>query len=125
MGYSFGYSTQKPESGVDFRELREVNSTTYSADIPDRIVHILEAYRRNAIRERLCIEYGNTETGKSWGDTDCGYIGRSTGNVKVPLVIHNSRSYGGSAILDHCIVRILTAKGKYVLYQHPNYHTDK
>ena len=44
------------------------------------------------------------------------------GPVKVPLLIANSRSIGGGAILDFCIVRIRTAAGGRVLYQHPAYH---
>ena len=45
------------------------------------------------------------------------------GPLKVPLLIHNSRSHGGSALLDHCIVRIRGTgdKGR-VLYQHPRYY---
>ena len=51
-----------------------------------------------------------------------GYIGRSTGSQKIPLLIYNTRSMGGDHILDHCIVKIATAVGKHVLYQHPKYH---
>jgi len=42
--------------------------------------------------------------------------------VKVPLLIANRRSLGGTAILDHCIVRIRSSAGGRVLYQHPDYH---
>ena len=34
------------------------------------------------------------------------YIGNSLGPLKVPLLIHNRRSSGGPAILDHCVVKI-------------------
>ena len=35
-------------------------------------------------------------------------------------MIHNTRSTGGGAILDHCIVKITV--DKKTVYQHPKYH---
>lgn len=34
------------------------------------------------------------------------YVGRSTGNKKIPLEIMNNRSIGGGVLLTHCIKRI-------------------
>ena len=42
------------------------------------------------------------------------------GPVRVPLLIHNSRSTGGGELLTHCIVRITA--GPVVLYSHPTYN---
>jgi len=39
------------------------------------------------------------------------------------LLIHNRRSLGGGAILDHCIVRIIETRIGRVLYSHAHYHT--
>lgn len=50
----------------------------------------------------------------------CGYIGRSTGNHKIPLLVNNSRSHGGGALTDS-IVKISLAKGGKVLWQHKTY----
>jgi hypothetical protein len=36
-----------------------------------------------------------------------GTLGRSTGTNKVPLLLHNSRSMGGGALMDHRIVRLI------------------
>lgn len=88
-------------------------------------------------RERVRIVYGDVATGEAWGDEEdakkfdvraygaVGYIGKSTGPIKIPLEICNSRSIGGGAILDHCIVYIETTKGKRVLYKHPEFHWGK
>ncbi|XAI95443.1 hypothetical protein [Microcystis phage Mvi-JY20] len=72
-------------------------------------------------RTRVHILKGNTETGKPWYEQydTCGYIGRSTGTKPIPLLVHNSRSFGGGAILTANILRIQTTTGK-VLYEHPN-----
>lgn len=76
-------------------------------------------------KKRVRFHWGDTKTGRDWGDTYdvCGTVGRTSGIQKIPLLIHNSRSRGGGAILDHCIVKITESSGaKKVLYQHPNYH---
>ena len=67
---------------------------------------------------------GDTDTGWDWLEEfeTHGYVGRSIGPVKVPLLVANRRSLGGGAILTHCVVRIRTSSGGRVLYQHPQYH---
>ncbi len=104
-----------------------VNGTSYHTDTPDDVVRVLEDARKS--RTRLHISLGETnnsrgKVGRDWleeFDTH-GYIGRSIGPVKVPLLLANRRSIGGGAILDHCIVRIRESAGGQVLYQHPDYH---
>ena len=74
-------------------------------------------------KQRLRIVFGDIETGEDWleeHDT-IGTIGRSTGTKKIPLLIHNSRSMGGGAILTHCILKIVDVKSKRVLYESSNY----
>jgi len=101
------------------------SGTSYDPRTPDEVVRVLENARLN--RTRLHISLGETEgpnVGKDWlEEWDVqGYVGRSMGPVKVPLLVANRRSLGGGAILDHCIVRIRTSSGGRVLYQHPQYH---
>jgi hypothetical protein len=107
------------------RSYKEVNGTAYHVETPDNIIKILEHSRVN--RHRLLFDYGDTKTGQSWGEVNDirGHIGRSTGTVKIPLLIHNSRSIGGGAILDHCIVKIADSKGGNVVYKHPDYKPAK
>lgn len=69
---------------------------------------------------RVIIEYGSKLDGKFWGDKEVGYIGRTTGSLPIPITLYNTRSRGGPTILDHCILRITTTKGKKILYQHPS-----
>lgn len=94
-----------------------VNGTYYNENTPDQVINVLERVRQNGIR--ITLDYGNTSNGESWNEVyDIhGYIGRSTGEIKIPLLIHNNRSIGGIAILDHCIIGIYESKGKKPLYQ--------
>jgi hypothetical protein len=101
---------------------KEYNGTSYHTETKVLIVTILEIARKNKIR--LVLDYGDILTGKSWNEIYGinGYIGRSTGTIKIPILIYNNRSIGGGAILDQCIIKISESKGKKVLYQHPTYN---
>jgi len=125
---------------------QDVRGTTYHDETDPRVIDILEAARSGpdfAIRsidvargERLCVRYGDPDTGRDWGDPAmCGTISRSQGTPgrdytnRVPLLIKSKRSFGGEAILDHKIIRITRGAKpkqkhgvKYVLFQHPKYH---
>lgn len=103
-----------------------VNGTSYDERTPDAVIRVLENARLN--RTRLHVSLGETEgpnAGRDWLEEfeTHGYVGRSMGPVKVPLLVANRRSTGGGAILDHCIIRIRTSAGGRVLYQHQQYHT--
>jgi hypothetical protein len=86
------------------------------------MIALLEKIRLDKTRCRF--HWGDIETGKDWNDTYdvTGRIGRSTGFFKIPILLYNKRSLGGSAILTNCIVKITNTTSKKVLYQHPNYH---
>lgn len=94
------------------------DGTAYHHTTPQAVREVLS----NAIRtgQRLVISYGDQATGKEWGDSYAGRIGRSMGPVRVPLIIPNTRSHGGPAMLDHCAVRIVaTPAPRRILYEHP------
>ncbi len=90
------------------------NGTDYDAGIPPKIVSILEAARiahQNGRGYRLRVHYGDTATGKPWGDhhseRPCGYIGRTCGpRLKVPILLPLRTSIGGDVISLHSIVKI-------------------
>lgn len=103
------------------------NGTAYHFQTPDVIVNILEEARQSnkSIRLRFC--FGDVETGRDWEEVydTTGYIGRSTGSIKIPLLLAKITSSGGGGLLDHCIVRIekkIHGGSYHEVYRHPNYH---
>lgn len=101
-----------------------INETWYHDDTAITVVDILEACRKS--KTRIKFRYGYTtgpDAGQDWGDSAnmCGYVSRSCGQYKVPIVLYNKRTDGGPSILDHCIIKIQTSRGGKVLYQHPSY----
>ena len=104
------------------KEYQVVSGTSYHASTPIEVIAVLENARLN--RSRLHISLGDSESGRDWLEENMvnGFIGRSSGSIKVPLLIHNRRSVGGPSLLDHCIVRVRESAGGRVLYQHPGYH---
>lgn len=101
-----------------------IDGTAYHANAPDAVVAILEQYRKSG--RLIDISYGDAATGRDWLEEygRAGRLGRSTGQIKVPLMIAKPSDFGGGALLDHCIVRIRDGKGA-VLWQHPQYHQPK
>ena len=115
----------------DTSKYQVINGTYYPIGTPLKVVDVLERARMN--NTRIIIDLGFTESnerstpdklGQSWMEryNTTGYVGRSMGPIKAPLLVPNSRSMGGGIILADSIVRILTSQGKHVLYEHPNYH---
>lgn len=68
--------------------------------------------------------YGDAETGRDWLEEHGveGRLGRSMGPLKVPLILAPQANHG-SALLDHCIVR-LSVEGQDV-WRHPSYHQGR
>jgi hypothetical protein len=99
------------------------NAFYLDSETPQQIKNILEDNLHTKNRVRLF--FGDKNTGKDWEEEydTIGYIGRSTGTNKIPLLINNSRSMGGMAISTTSIVKV-TVNG-YTAYQHPNYHHGK
>jgi hypothetical protein len=105
---------------------KEYNGVYCNVETPDEVLRVLDTARRQ--RTRIRLHFGHTEPdhpecGRDWMEEIGveGYVSNSVGPLKVPILIHNARSDGGMAILVTCIVKITTAKGKRVLYQHPKY----
>ena len=100
-------------------EYKTVNGTAYKAGTPDRLIQVLEDLRQSQVR--IAIDYGNPETNESWGEVHdtTGRISRSSGSIKIPILVHNRRSLGGCSILTDAILSIRESSGaKRLLYQH-------
>lgn len=95
-----------------------INETHYHSETPIQVIEVLEKCRLN--NTRIVLDYGDRKTGKSWNEEYGikGRIGRSTGtgNIKIPILIYNSRSIGGVGILTDCIIGIKESKGGKSLY---------
>jgi hypothetical protein len=111
--------TEKLSNGNEIT-YKIVNGTAWYAATPDAVANVLGKAMSN--RTRIRVFYGDRETGRDWLEeySTMGYIGRSTGNIKIPLLVKNANSYGGGALLTDSIVRITIDKRD--VYKHPTYH---
>ena len=102
------------------QEYKTLNGTSYDVRTPDDLIKKLEDIR--LCNERVRIFCGDPATGSLWPEEYgvTGRLGRSTGSVKIPLLINNARSSGGPAILDYCILRIDSSPG-CTIWQAKNY----
>lgn len=100
------------------RGCRVVNDTHYNPATPQRVIDLIESFRGydHNPRERLRFTFGS-----DW--VQSGYVGRSTGRCKIPLIINNARSFGGGPLDAQHLTRIEYAnKGygtKYAPRNHP------
>jgi hypothetical protein len=81
---------------------------------------VLESCRQTGNKVRLVL--GNTVTGEPWlNEHDVvGKIGRSSGHLKVPLLMEDGESYCG-AILTVCLLAIIDWTSGRTLYRHAAY----
>lgn len=96
------------------------NGTYYHAETPLAVINALETARFSGKRIRIWL---GDKLGAAWleeYDVE-GYVNRSNGQIKVPILVNNSRSMGGGSILDHCIVRIKFTGASQDLYRHPKF----
>ena len=108
----------KGNNKIKYQKLE--NGTCYHKETCQDVIDVLENARFQ--NKRIRIYYG--ENGKSWNEENgtIGYMGRSCGQIKIPLLIHNNRSFGGAGLLvDHYIVKIVNISSKRVEYVHKNF----
>lgn len=98
-----------------------IKETWYKESTPKAVRKILEQYRNS--NDTIRVFLGNKETGRDWmgGNDVLGRVGRSTGIFKIPLLVEKG-GCGGLALLDDCIVKLVDADTRKVLWQHPQYH---
>jgi hypothetical protein len=98
------------------------HGTAFHQDTPREVREVLDRCINSRRGMRVRIWLGDTKSGKAWNGQEhdvIGYIGRSSGTYKIPLMVYNTRALGGGGILDHCIIKITC--GRSVLYQHPQF----
>ena len=113
------------EGGDIESKYKEINGTWFHKDTPAEICNILSDAIKS--RRRLKFYWGDQKTGHGWNEEYdiSGRVGRSTGSIKIPLLITTSRSIGGGAIMDDAIVKIKDIESGKVLWQHPQYVQPK
>ena len=122
----FGFDTEiKRQKGSDGKEYKVCNGTFYSAGALDGAVLALEYARVKKIRIRIFYAYKTKEEKENgvkdsefdvlevWNDeNNCiGRLGRSNGNIKIPVLLSSSSSCYGSPILDSRTVLVKTTEG--------------
>ena len=105
---------------INGKKYKVLNGTYYNEKTSDEVIRVLENSRKN--NSRIRVFYGDTETGRDWLEIydTIGTVGRSMGDIKIPLLIKTVRSFCGGALLDYCIVKITI--DKRVVYKNPKYH---
>lgn len=103
------------------KQYKVANGTYYGIKTPDEVIRILEQYRGTDARLRIFC--GDTATGKAWTEewNIIGTIGRSTGRIKIPLLIAKVNSMGGPGLLEENILAIRPVGSRTWLYRHPNF----
>lgn len=98
---------------------------SFSVDTDDKLCEVINNLHLNGHRVKL--NYGNTETGKSWFEVydTIGTIGRSTGINKIPLLIKTTRSIGGGEISVNSILKITDLTTNRVIYVHERFQPSK
>ena len=93
------------------KNYKEVKGFFFAENTPQEVCDaIVKAYEQKL---KVRIYMGDVKTGRTWNKEHdiTGTVGRSTGSIKVPLLIATSRSMGGGEIMTDCILRIRFANG--------------
>ena len=122
----FDFDTEiKLQTGTDGKEYKVCNGTFYSAEALDGAILALEYARVNKIRIRVFYAYKTAEEKENgvkdsefdvlevWEDEfGCiGRLGRSCGDIKIPILLYSRSSCFGSPILDGRVVMVKTTEG--------------
>lgn len=94
--------------------------TYFDPGTPPEVARVLESCRKALDKIRLVL--GDPSTGESWLDEYdvVGTIGRSTGSLKVPLLIEDGE-HGGGSILTACVLCIIDWNSGRTRYRHAAY----
>lgn len=106
-----------------------MNGTHYDERTPTAVRRALEKARTHGLMVRLML--GDPDTGKVWLEEHdvVGFIGRSTGSQKVPLMVEALMSApgqvvsadGGPQLWDYKVLRVIDCATGHDLYRHPKF----
>ena len=94
------------------------------ASVNEGLMKVLKKYENYPRRVRIW--YGDRQTGESWNDEYdvTGTIGRTNGQIKIPIILNNKRSLGGPALLVGSIIRVDDIEGKKTLWKVSGFHVS-
>ena len=90
---------------------------------PDALPEVCKVIDRCLVSgARVRLFYGDTNTGREWGEENdvLGTIGRTSGPLKSPILVPKGER-SGTTILEHCLVKIMNADTRRVLWVHDRY----
>lgn len=109
------------EKTIKITEYTEHNGLYFIEGTAEGVKRVLSnAYQ---LKTRIRIHLGDVKNGRVWLEEYdvIGRIGRSTGKIKVPLMLARSNSHGGGAILTDCILAIQSVESFRWLYKAENF----
>lgn len=117
------------KKGVDGKDYKVCDGTWYDIGTCDSVIYALEYARKYNKRVHVLFCYPDEkDVPKDWEskfsakeiwleDYDTvGRIGRSCGDIKTPILLKTSRSYGGGGLLTDRICSIIETGTRKVLY---------
>lgn len=87
------------------------DGTYFHRDTPDGIIELLELARR--LNYYVWFRLGDRNTGRDWLDDNdtAGFVSRSMGPVKIPILLAARNSSGGGGILCDSIIKLVVHGG--------------
>ena len=78
-------------------------------------------------RFRIRVFYGDIHTGRSWNEEYdvMGMIGKTCGDIGIPILLRRKDSKYGGALLVSSIIRIDDIEDKRTLWKLPNFHVEE
>ena len=109
----------KSSHGKDYKVTE--TGTFYSTSTPNELIEVLERISKG--RMRCKFYYGDIETGRDYAEESdkIGTIGRSTGEIKIPLFIATPRSRGGGQLFENIVM--IKDINRRIIYKNPKYNS--
>ena len=117
------------KKGIDGKDYKVISNTWYEKETDDKVIFALEYAKRFNRRLHIFFCYPEEKDVPTDWDSEfsakeifleeygtIGRIGRSSGSIKVPLLLKSSSSYGGEHIVTDRIGLIIDTEAKETLY---------